>query len=142
MISPSLVIADVISRLEDSRAALKITGVEEINEDFTSNLRPPYVTVHADFENEAEQLSSASQLIEIPVEIKLVIFTAGHRNQSDAFNQAFQIAAGALNTACGIYEISGETIRVMPRPKPFEIWAKKKDSSVIMVSLFYLNRIL
>lgn len=144
MISPSSVISAVIDRLKDQAHVIgvKSVSIDEIYDDFSKNLTPPYITVHADFTDEAEDTASAGHLVQIPVEVKLLVFTVGHKTPQQAFEQAFDIAVNALREARGSYVVEGENVFIIPRHKPFEIWAKKKDAAIIMCNLFYYDTIL
>lgn len=141
MISPDIILKDVLDQLNKYKDEIGITRAEEINEDGTGNLKAPYIGAWFDFSDDAEGLTSTGAVIQIPVEIKLLVCGAPAKTLRDASAQAFKIAFKAVEKIRGVYTVDGKRYILKLRSRPFDIWKKRKDSSMILINLYYQDNL-
>jgi hypothetical protein len=141
-------IQKVVDTINANKNAIGVNGAEEISEDWSKNLKPPYCGVFADTEEESEQVSTMGDLIDIPISIKIVCCSSEKRTARDAMNEAWSIARKILQYVKGEYTFNQAdletdpgkpTYTVLLRPKrmPREILSKTAKQSVVQVNLFY-----
>lgn len=92
MIQPTLMIEKAVDVLRTNKVAIGITDAEEIAEDWSKNLKPPYCGVYADTEEETDQQSAGADLIDVPISINVACCSAEAKDAKDSFNQAWAIA--------------------------------------------------
>jgi len=134
--TPSEVLSLLKDFLLENKSTLCINGVEEASEDFSVNLKAPYLCIYTDF-NEDCELASSGKIIDLPIEVKILVFSNQAKTAAITFENAFSITHKLINLFPKVITNTTNRAYISFRDKPIEILVKKKEQSVIQLNLFY-----
>lgn len=139
MINPSNVVTQVITDIKalGGYAALGLDDVIEINEKRSKDLKPPYIGVFADFEDEANERDSALSLISLPVKIRVWIFSADYKTAKEGFAEAWTILDVIKDAPLGLKTVSSKKITIVFDPVPIRIMSNSPDQVVLALHYNY-----
>lgn len=148
MIQPSLMIQAVVDKINANKAAIGVKGAEEISEDWSKNLQPPYCAVFADTEEDSFASSTMGDVTDIPITINVLCVSSERRTAKEAFDEAWKISKKVIEFVKGEYTFNQadlETdpgkptyvILLRPKPMPREILSKAAKQSVVSARFFY-----
>ena len=139
MINPSDVVTQVITDIKAlaGYAALKLDDVIEISEKRSKDMKPPYVGVFADFEDEANERDSSLSLINLPIKIKVWIFSSDYKTAKEAFAEAWNILDTIKDASLGTKTIDTKKITLVFDLVPIRIMANAPDQVVLALHYNY-----
>lgn len=150
MIQPSLMIEKVVALLIANKADIGINGADEVSEDWSKNLKPPYCLVYADTDEETDYQSAAADLIDVPITINIMCCSGEGKTAKETFDQAWAIARKVLQYAHSDFTFNQadletdpgkptQTVQLRPKKMPREISSKTAKQSVVITRMYYYD---
>ncbi len=116
MVTPSQVIAAILTKLNANLEDVGIKQAEEASEDIQdSQLKPPYCLVYANFED-AAKVSDGGTPFDIPITIGVACVSTDKATASESFSEAFTIATEVIKLLQGDYDV--EIVPAVPGVDP------------------------
>lgn len=137
MINPDDIAQAVNTLIHDNRSTVGNKDEAVLSEDQTSQLKPPYCGVFADFEIEAEGMWGNDVLQNLPAEIKILVCSSKNKTAAESIAECLTIAEAVITLCRKSYTVGTETVQLHIRPRPFEWLSKKADQSVLQINFYF-----
>jgi len=139
MLNPSDIIAQIITNIKniDGYAALGLDDVIEINEKPSHLVKPPYIGIYFDFDEDATERDSSNNILSIPVSIYVMIFSQSFKKANECFAQAFNIISAIRPAINSTFAVSDKNLTVRPKARPYEILQNTADGVIINMRFIY-----
>lgn len=143
MITPDIVIAACVKKLNDNKVSLGLLDNSiELSEDSDSiDLRPPYAVVFENFNDDA-QVDESGNPYKIPTSIIVGISSASHKTVAESSAEAYKIGIKVLKLITGHYRLKNiddedESVFIKPQPVPIRVGNKSAAQTGVLVYFNY-----
>ncbi|KAB2967522.1 hypothetical protein [Zoogloea sp.] len=138
MITPDQVSEAVASKLIEHKQTVGVTDAASLSEDTDAKpLRPPYIGVIVDFEEESSAETGDNVLMDVPVEVKVLCASAENKSAALSFQQAWAMAEKSIALLKGVLSVEDEEVDLMLRRRPVTILRNSAEQCVIQVNLYF-----